>query len=144
MSKVPAQAFGAAVRKYLQAKVIPLFPSSLDQFFYSAGLLKFDALFADKGLPLLERLGFLVDGQIDMDALDAHVRAGFGGVKEGKLPLMLPTSRSLFGRLTTGAANGNDWLADLLLSVAGLGKQDLEGVPTIFRAADWEEFKALI
>lgn len=26
----------------------------------------------------------------------------------------------------------------------GLGKQDLEGVPTVFRAADWEELKALI
>ena len=144
MPKIPAQAFGAAVRKYLQVKVIPIFPSQLDQFIFNASLLKFDAFFADKGLPLLERLGFLADGQIDMDALDAHVRAGFEGVKEGKLPLYLPTARSLFARLTTGAANGNDWLADILLSVAGLGKQDFDGLPTTFRATDWEEFKALI
>lgn len=147
MDKVPAEVFAAAVKRYIQTKIIPSLPTSLDQFLASSGLLKFDAGFA-KVVPVLERLGFAEGGQVDVASLDAHMRAGFEGVTGGKVSFFMPSAKTLAKRLLSNEvaqAGGGNWISDVLLSMLGLGSQDIgEGLKTTLSLTDWEELRALI
>lgn len=147
MRKIQPNVLGVAIKRYLQIKVIPLLPTSLDQFLLSGALLRFDTGF-QRVLPMLERLGLMTDGLIDIDALDESIRAGFGGVKEGKIAITIPTAKSLAARLITGAAaqaDAGNWVSDVLLSAVGIGQNAIEdGIPMRFSVADWDDLRALI